>query len=520
MKERRTYSGIIFAGMMLLLLAAIIWEPVFAQEPILEPDWAVFEEPGFGYRLYYPDDWHVSLVVDNGAQADRLAESVAVRSVGFFGRGSQIVFVDVWVNRSGLSLADWLERVPSPLTADPALTRESRPAAVAGLAAVRTTALSPENVGRAAQHYRTQFAHDDLIYSIEYAALNPDLTVYDKIVNSFRFVEPTQARLSASTISTASPPAEFGVQLATCCGITDPEYNPFPCNTSGDAQCALPPCGNCTWWARYRRTGGNDANLIHCTGDAISWQGCANQYYPYLLDSFPEDNAVTLYPGQNHLAFVEQSFVTSFYGSQLAWDESCPASYFNQSINNKLFIQHPDYYVPNMPPNVPQADEPVDGAWSKSREVTLSWKDGGDPDDKPQPERQYFATIKSDDWTKNSGWRNQTEWTVEVPEDGAYQWRVKSTDGQFESAWTDYRDLGVDSVSPGVLINPGSTAIGVWYNSDRALTIATGDASPSSGSTLGIWRAWRSCMPRTRGLWRRRGRRLSAERRLGRCWPS
>jgi len=192
--------------------------------------------------------------------------------------------------------------------------------------------------------YKTIFQHRDLVFSIEYVAFKPNPGTYGHFVSSFELVEPTQPRHIALSVSDAPPPASYGTLVATCCSITDGEYNPFPCNTSGQGCCSNPPCGNCTWWARYKRTGNNEANLYHCTEHANTWDECAATYYPHLLSSTPSAQAVVVYtgPSDNHVAFVEQVYSsTSFRLSEMAWCTHCPYYCRDDDTTNTVFIRYP-----------------------------------------------------------------------------------------------------------------------------------------------------------------------------------
>ena len=495
MKRKRNYARGLFGLLVVLLLGSLLLEPAGAQAPA-EPGWEVFREPGFGFLIQYPAGWRVSLVADNTQRAQAYGEDVAMRSIGFFGPNSQIVFADVWINRSGISLTEWMQRYPAPITENPVISPTTEIATLAGEFALRQVAAPPTADGRSPWHYRTQLAHDDLILSLEYVALEPSLASYEQMLASFRFESPTRERLTPSTLSDALPPAEFGVMTADCCGIVDPEYNPFPCNTAGDSQCPFPPCGNCTWWVRYRRMGGSEANLVHCTGDAITWQGCANQFYPHLLSSDPDEEAVVLYSNLDHLSFVESVFGGNAYNaSDLSWAAPCPANYFSSSAGGgKSFIQHPDNFTPNAPPNAPIPVTPADEAWLNSREVALTWDDGGDPDDGPQPERSFQAHIWQEGWTENSSWLSKTSWEVTLPQDGLYTWRVKAHDGMLESAWSTPRELGVDTVPPAVVMSPGQPATGRWYNTNQVVAWTVTDPDPGSGVNYFKW-AWDDSTP-------------------------
>ena len=225
-----------------------------------------------------------------------------------------------------------------------------------GAPALQWRSQPAQNISGLPWHEQLYVGHEALMFSLEYAALAPDWARFQTMRDSFRFIPATQARLSPSTLSKALPPAHFGVQVASCCGTVDNEYNPFPCNDAGLDGCPIAPCGNCTWWVRYRRTGDNEVNLSRCTGDANSWENCASSYYPHLLSTEPNQEAVTVYPGQNHLSFIERmNSPTSYRVSQQSWFDSCPDISFTESRGSgKLYIFHPDYIrEPNQAPNIP-----------------------------------------------------------------------------------------------------------------------------------------------------------------------
>ncbi|MEM7342826.1 MAG: hypothetical protein AAF485_01160 [Chloroflexota bacterium] len=494
MERYQTRSRHLVWGVLLLLLGTLMWQPVLAQ-PALTSDWQTFVEPGLGFQVKYPAGWHVNLAADNTERIAQYGEHVALRSIGFYGPQSEVMFVDVWLNRRGKSLSEWVSAYPSPSLKSLAGKHQDEVAVVAGQFALREVDTPLDDSGRSPWHFRTKFAQDGLVFSVEYVSLNPNRAIYEAFLNSLELIEPTQQRLAPSTLTDRLPPASFGQQVATCCGITDFEFNPFPCNTAGDSLCPNPPCGNCTWWVRYRRQGGSEANLIHCTNDAIAWGGCVNTYYPHLYSDLPDSEAVVIYNNLNHLSYIEDAFGGNAYSaSDLSWDVSCPVNYFNSShTSNKSYVLHPDQIAANQPPNVPLPVEPDDNSWLTTREITLHWNDGGDPDDKPQDTRQYFTRIWQGDWFKNSSWRWQNTWKVEVPNDGLYQWRTKAYDGALESGWTEIQVVGIDTHAPTVsaLSQP---ATGRWYNTEQTIGWAVSDGDDSSGPAYIQW-AWNDDSP-------------------------
>jgi hypothetical protein len=108
----------------------------------------------------------------------------------------------------------------------------------------------------------------------------------------------------------------------------------------------------------------------------------------------------------------------------------------------------------NLPPNAPLVAD-NDLAWTTSHTATLRWLDSGDPDtvDINQP-RKYFVTIwrnataDAPAFRVNSGWITETNWIVNLPQDGQYLWNVISTDGDANSAPSQARTIHLDTTPP------------------------------------------------------------------------
>jgi len=79
-----------------------------------------------------------------------------------------------------------------------------------------------------------------------------------------------------------------------CCGYHDPAQNPFKCYD----------CGNCTWWARYKRP-----DLAECSGYAYEWIIQARDNHP--TGTIPQMGAIAVFskelmPDYGHVAYVEE----------------------------------------------------------------------------------------------------------------------------------------------------------------------------------------------------------------------
>lgn len=104
----------------------------------------------------------------------------------------------------------------------------------------------------------------------------------------------------------------------------------------------------------------------------------------------------------------------------------------------------------NQPPGTPMPQSPADGSWSKSRSVSLSWSDGGDPDGAPQPTRTFNVEILQPNGgiQESSGWVASLLWTWMAPADGTWSWTVRAFDGVAESPRSSARMLKVDTAPP------------------------------------------------------------------------
>lgn len=102
----------------------------------------------------------------------------------------------------------------------------------------------------------------------------------------------------------------------------------------------------------------------------------------------------------------------------------------------------------NLPPNVPIVFG-SDAQWTTSPTVTVSWSDGGDADSAGKPHRYYVSAWReSDGLMINSDWISETQWTVALPSDGRYLWRVSASDGTGVSDWSQPQTIWVDHSPP------------------------------------------------------------------------
>jgi hypothetical protein len=168
---------------------------------------------------------------------------------------------------------------------------------------------------------------------------------------------------------------------------------------------------------------------------------------------------------------------------------------------------------PNAPPHKPLPLAPGQLAVVSSRTVSFSWQDTGDPDNGPRTYRTYSLQVATDpgftDLVAGVGWMWQpgteyaaTTWTVALPSDGFYYWRVYAFDGITGSGWGNPRTFTVDTSAPpapalvsatdgsladrvritwsGVLV---ATEYEVWRNTASAAITATRIATTTAAAT-------------------------------------
>ncbi|OAN47063.1 hypothetical protein A6A03_10580 [Chloroflexus islandicus] len=121
-------------------------------------------------------------------------------------------------------------------------------------------------------------------------------------------------------------------------------------------------------------------------------------------------------------------------------------------------------YIPNRPPNPPHLISPDNNAIIKTATVTLQVADAGDPDNWPNPTRNFRFTITKADnsWSASSDWIDSTSWTVTLPSEGTYSWIVYAGDWELPSAAAGPRTFTYipnRPPNPPHLISPDNNAI-------------------------------------------------------------
>ncbi|WP_240695926.1 collagen binding domain-containing protein, partial [Candidatus Chloroploca sp. Khr17] len=146
---------------------------------------------------------------------------------------------------------------------------------------------------------------------------------------------------------------------------------------------------------------------------------------------------------------------------------------------------------------------PADGSASSSTSVTLSWKDNGDPDNKPNPYRDFSIIVYRQGQSQpivQQEWFREPSFTLTNLAAGTYTWKVRSGDGGTSSDFTNIWSFTVDTVAPtgSFTLNHGwATASSVSMPLDLTATDQhSGVQDVRVGSTCDSLGAWQPFQPR------------------------
>ena len=105
-------------------------------------------------------------------------------------------------------------------------------------------------------------------------------------------------------------------------------------------------------------------------------------------------------------------------------------------------------FVANQPPLIPAMVAPTNGATVASANVTVQAQDAGDPDNGPRNSRDFQFMIEQigTTWSQTSTWTGSS-WSVTLPSDGDYRWRVQAGDGANPSGWSSWSSFTRNTAS-------------------------------------------------------------------------
>lgn len=107
--------------------------------------------------------------------------------------------------------------------------------------------------------------------------------------------------------------------VTECLNLTSPG-NTYPCSEGCGG------CGNCTWYAAYKRPDLNFLKIVGQSRDAGNWAWYA-QHYGFQLGAEPVENSIANFSSPGHVAYVES---VDNDGSFQVTEQDCTCSFNNQ----------------------------------------------------------------------------------------------------------------------------------------------------------------------------------------------
>jgi hypothetical protein len=267
-------------------------------------NWENYVDLDYGYSVRYPSEmWDVVVDLENTGAP----EYVIKRRVSLLGPQGARINIDIWRNASELTLMEWFEEHQRPLLARGVAPAQPN-ATVAGMPAVFT--VEPEGP-QAPRRIATCFQHEERAFRLEYWAFDGGIAqeTYQETLANFEFTD-------AAGVGGAVLPA-ISLQISSsgltgdssCCGY-GASGNPYSCGCgSGNG------CGNCTWWAWYKRASIGDPLSASSWGNAHEWDTRARDAGWAVVEGPPAEKAIiVLERGEQgadstygHVAYVEQT---------------------------------------------------------------------------------------------------------------------------------------------------------------------------------------------------------------------
>jgi surface antigen len=340
-----------------------------------------YEDSDYGYSVNYPaTEWVVAITLENPGTPDHVIK----RRTTLFGPQGAQINIDVWINASDLGLMEWFDEYQRPLISGAGSAPSEPNAQVGGVPAVFT--IEPATLYAPAR-LATVFLWTDRAFRVEYWTFDsgPGQAIYSEVLDSFRFTdtpEPSRASLPSAELN----PSTF--QLAgvdSCCNYSA-AGNPYPCGCGGGNG-----CGNCTWWAWYRRADVGDPLPSHSWGNAHEWDTRAASEGWTVVEGPPQEGAIiVLEPGEQdvdstygHVAYVEQKISDSQCRVSDMWYQDgsgncgcegvcCRVCTWYQYHTNGSRV-HFIYRSGGTTCSAPSLIEPSDGAILSSNTVTFRW---------------------------------------------------------------------------------------------------------------------------------------------------
>jgi surface antigen len=431
----------------LALLVVSVTGAVGAGKPIESSpatgiNWETYADQEWKYTIRYPHGWTVRVVFTNGEDSP---SHVIRKRVRFSGPNLAEVNVDVWKKPPDMNLMTWIgQNQRTMLELGDVRVPSTANAIVGGQASL---VLMQVGTCSSPPVFFAYVPAQGRMFSIQYSATNEGnaLDIYRQMVMSFSSGAEriqTETALYIPELSYPQEPAGgrtcYLRNTATCCEYTSHSAK-WPCGTEVGTN---EDYGNCVWWAAFKRPDVGDA--IPCA-NAGQWATLA-EAAGFPVDTTPQVGDIVVNESNpGHVAYVTSVGATTVDITGMGYCRIC-YEMGTYPIAGHRFIHRKGQ--DNIPPNVPPLDSPADGSWFSSRTVVLSWRDGGDPDDKPRNYRDFYAEVFKSGWSKTYGWTTDTSWQVTVPSDETYSWHVRAGDGDRGSEWSETRVFHVDASPP------------------------------------------------------------------------
>lgn len=286
--------------------------------------WYLYRNPAYGFSVEYPSDWIVAKTLSNYGKKRNVIEN----RILFYRSVDEGINIDIFPNPDNQDALSWYREYQQQFLPADADVQENL--VVGGVDAVYT--YDPGDSGLFARH-TTILTYGGYSYRIEYQIVNGNnqLDVYRHLLTSFKFddIDNSRLLLFVDFWSLPQPNIPNTPEDQSCCGYTDPYYNPYTCYD-----------GNCVWWARYKRpdTGGQ---TYPYWGNASNWPSRAIEE-GFTVNGTPATDALGCWVSMNHVAYVEnyQNGTASF--SDMDYGEfNCVIDYWNQTNFTGVQFIHP-----------------------------------------------------------------------------------------------------------------------------------------------------------------------------------
>lgn len=303
MKDRTRYQACLTL-LRLLIIMGLIGMPSmgWGKEPLdlrrfpdLNPtsEWMDYTDNTYGWSIQYPFAWSIATEFENPLDS---GDQVIKKRVGIYGEERATIWIDIYTNRTGMSLENWFATYKQPLLS----SKPEQTIRINGVLNGNPAVLAVDDQDKTAVRQVALVAlHENFAVAITYLVLDGGLArdKFHSLLNTFRWadspIQSAQQQLTAISkldeiLLSAQPAA------ANCCGINSPGNICICCTRDADGK----EVGNCVWWACHTRRD------VGCAGNASTWAACARQRGK-TVNTTPAAGALVTWNTENHIAYVE-----------------------------------------------------------------------------------------------------------------------------------------------------------------------------------------------------------------------